>query len=155
MQVRSKQLENIGGHNFLMRRLEPEVGSFIFMRLMGVQMRTAASASVEEKPVDPDQEVAKPTGAEMVRSLAFMVLSGGGVTFDEFKFVQRSCMECLGINVERGGQIFPMPLITADGKWTPEGRVAADEGLLMKLMMEVLVFCFADFFDGSGHGLQT
>lgn len=144
----------LGEHSFLIRKLPPEMGSFIFIRLLGVQMRTQSMAPTISKTTELSKEPeVKPSGEDMVRSLTFLALSSGGVSFEEFKFIQRSCMDCVGINVEREAQTFPMPLLLADGRWTPEGQVVTDKGLLMKLMMEVLVFCFADFFGESGHGL--
>lgn len=158
MQTRSKVVE-LSGRKFHLRKLSPEVGSFILMRMLGVSMQAEAARptqpdasqaprSVEEAPVDI-------TGEMHVRAITFRVFSGG-MGFEDFKFVQDNCMRAVSIVEERAGVDFPMPIMNDSGVWTAEGEfVAEDVGLVMRLTTEVLIFCFAGFFAASGPGLPT
>jgi hypothetical protein len=153
-QPRTKQLE-LNGRKFDLRRLPPEVGSFILMRMMGVQMRDqadresvkpAAAAVATEKPVEISGEM-------RVRALSFIVFSGA-IDFADFKFIQQHCMRCVALVTEAAGESFPMPIISDDGQWTKDGQAVADDvGLVMKLTTEVLILCFADFFEADATGL--
>jgi hypothetical protein len=155
MQTRSKVVD-LSGNKFHVRRLPPEVGSFILMRMIGVRMRSADAAPVAQKA--ESEQAAPPVASEkingemQVRALAFSVFSGG-VSFDDFKFIQNSCMKVVSIVKEHAGNEFPMPIVTDEGVWTADGApVAENVGLIMQLTTEVLIFCFADFFDTSGTG---
>ena len=159
MQTRSKVVE-ASGRKFQVRRLPPDTGSFIFMRMLGVSMRMTASAAEEKKqPIQSESsEEAKKTsesvdGEAQVRALAFVVFSGG-ISFEDFKFIQNNCMKVVSVVEEREGVIFPLPIMNDAGIWTAEGAsVENDVGLVMKLTTEVLILCFADFFAGSSPGL--
>ena len=151
-QPRTKQLE-LSGRKFELRRLPPEVGSFILMRMMGVQMRDQADreaakpiAAATEKPVEISGEM-------RVRALSFIVFSGA-IEFADFKFIQQHCMRCVALVTEAAGESFPMPIISDDGQWTKDGQAVADDvGLVMKLTTEVLILCFADFFEQGAASL--
>ena len=154
-QPRTKQLE-LSGRKFELRRLPPEVGSFILMRMMGVQMRdqadretakpTAVAAASTEKPVEISGEM-------RVRALSFIVFSGA-IDFADFKFIQQHCMRCVALVTEAAGESFPMPIVSDDGQWTKDGQAVADDvGLVMKLTTEVLILCFSDFFEAGATGL--
>jgi hypothetical protein len=153
---RSKIVE-LSGIRFQIRRLPPEVGSFIFMRMLGVSMRDRAEAK-PQKQEPQEAESAAPqdiTGETRVRALSFSVFSGG-MSFADFQFIQAHCLQAVGVMKERAGSEFAMPLVTSDGVWTPDGKPIEDDiGLVMRLTTEVLVFCFADFFGESGPGLQV
>lgn len=161
MQTRSKVVE-LSGLKFQIRRLPPEVGSFIFMRMLGVSMRSAAAEAEAQlaQPAPPQDESTEPaedkpvvTGEMKVRALSFSVFAGG-MKFEDFKFIQNGCMRVVSVVEERSGVDFPMPIVSDAGVWTPSGEdVSVDIGLVMRLTTEVLVFCFADFFDGGGLGL--
>jgi hypothetical protein len=142
-------------HKFHLRRLQPEVGSFIFMRMLGLSVRVAQDQPVQSKtesqPSEPRAEI---SGEMRVRALTFAAQST--MPFEDFKFVQQSCMKVASIVVSKPEGDFPMPIMTDEGAWTPNGAdVAYDIGLVMQLTTEVMVFCFADFFDDSGHGSPT
>jgi hypothetical protein len=156
VKARSKVVE-LSGEKFELRKLPPEVGSFIFMRMMGVQMRMIAERAEQEaaKPKkhagveENAEERKKPTGEEQVRALAFVVFSGG-IGFDDFKFIQKSCMEC--VSKFRDDTGMPMPVMDG-GQWLPDGAQIEDNvGLVMQLTSDVLVHCFADFFESGGLG---
>jgi negative regulator of replication initiation len=79
-QPRTKQVD-LKDRKFELRRLSPEVGTFILMRMMGVQMRSEA-AQEERAPAKP-AAVAEPavkppeiSGEARVRALSFIVFSG-------------------------------------------------------------------------------
>ncbi len=150
---------------FELRRLLPEVGSFIFMKMMGLSMRsaqeaaeraasqpaeaqsTAEAASSAPEPAAPSSEV---TGELRVRALAFSVFTGG-VSFDDFKFIQTACLKAVSRKNEHG--LF-MPIMSDSGVWTGDGKeVREDVGLVMQLTTEVLILCFADFFDETNPGI--
>jgi len=117
--------------------------------------RVAAPEPSSERKEESAAEEQVVTGEMRVRALSFGVFSGG-MNFADFKFIQDNCMRSVAIISERGGSEFPMPLVTGDGVWTPEGQPIADDiGLVMRLTTEVLVFCFSDFFAEGGHGMQV
>ena len=152
MQSRSKVVE-LNGKKFELRRLPPEEGSFIFMRILGVSMKMRSdipTPKTEEAAGSAD--LPKATGEMQVKALAFAVFSGG-MGFSDFKFIQNACMRVVSLHNEAG---LPMPVMTDDGTWTADGKDLADDvGMVMKLTSEVLVFCFADFFEGGGLGSLT
>lgn len=147
---------SIGTSQFELRRLPPEEGSFIFMRMLGISMRMRADApqrmlTAEEKLAM--ENAPKATGEDQVRALAFHVTSGA-ITFEDFKFIQRACVRCVSVFEEHGGQNLPMPILIDTGEYAPAGAAIAQQpSMLVRLMTEVLVFCFADFFDGKVPGL--
>lgn len=149
MSARSKVVE-LGGRRFELRRLPPEQGSFILMKMMGVAMRAAAKDAEGQAPQAQQQETETPVidSETKVRALVFSVFSGG-LGFDDFKFVQNACLRCASVVNESG---LPIPLMNDFGEWTNKD-MAEDVGLVMKLTSEVLVFCFAGFFDGGSPGL--
>lgn len=160
MQTRSKVVE-ASGHKFQIRRLPPDAGSFIFMRMLGTSMRMASSVDEKEKKPSAQKESSKEskvalteTSGEMrVRALSFSVFSGG-ISFEDFKFIQDNCMKVASIVETRSGVEFPLPIMSDEGTWMPEGELVADDvGLVMKLTTEVLILCFADFFAESSLGL--
>lgn len=162
MIVRTKTVE-LQGYKFQLRRLPPQLGSFIFMRMLGISMRASAAAQEEQvakprknKPqvqATTEVEQPKPTGEEQVRALSFSVFSGG-MPFADFDFIQTGCMKVISIVEHREGVDFPMPIMNDNGSWTPSGEdLSYDAGLVMRLTTEVLILCFADFFGGSGLGL--
>lgn len=151
MQPRSKVV-SLAGHKFQVRKLPPEVGSFILMRMLGTSMRAAANAPSLELTEEQLVEAAKITGEMRVRAMAFNIFSGG-VSFDDYKFIQEHCMKVSAIMLTRAEVESPQPIMMADGSYTPDGQVVADSiTLLTQLPMEVLILCFADFFDASSPG---
>lgn len=160
MQKARSKVVPVSGRDFELRRLPSDMGSYILMRMLGVSMRMAAASMDDTKPKkelseEEKERIEKTTGEMRVRAIAFGVLSGGA-SFEEFKLIQNSCLKVTSVIEERSGVPFPLPVMNDDGVWSADGEeVSSDPGLLMKLTIEVLVFCFADFFDGGGLGLQT
>ena len=153
LQPRVKQIE-IGARKFELRRLSPEVGTFILMRMMGVQMRDQPAVPVQTAPATADKPPAvEISGETRVRVLSFVVFSGA-IGFEDFKFIQQHCMRCVALISETAGESFPMPIVSDGGEWTKDGQAIADDvGLVMKLTTEVLILCFADFFEAGATGL--
>jgi hypothetical protein len=153
MQARTKSVE-ISGKKFELRRLPPEAGSFILMRMMGVNMRDSMLAADTARPGKPATiEAGEPTkidGETKVRALAFHVFSGG-IKYEDFRFIQQACMKCVS---QVNSQGLPIPVLMDSGEWVPvDGEsLDGDVGLVMRLTSDVLVFCFSDFFDSGGTG---
>jgi hypothetical protein len=160
MQTKSKIVE-LSGTKYHIRKLPPDVGSFIFMRILGISMRQSAENAEKARPVaskkqEEAEEAAEETkisGEMRVRALSFAVFSGGAVSFADFKLIQQSCMQVVGVVVDRAGTSFPMPIMSDLNDWTKEGEdLASNVGLVMRLTTEVLIFAFADFFEDGGTG---
>lgn len=159
MNTRSKVVDLVG-LKFEVRKLLPDAGSFIFMRMLGISMRmaTAVTSGAQTPAPAPTPEeakelLAKTTGEMRVRALAFSVFSGG-ISFEDFRFIQEHCMQVVSIIKEREGVDFPLPIMTLDGTWTPDGAAVRENvSLVMQLTTEVLVLCFSDFFAESSPGL--
>jgi hypothetical protein len=151
---RSKAVE-LKGLSFELRRLLPEVGSFIFMRMMGMNMRMAQENAERAAPKSEQQSTedampAEPISGELrVRALAFSVFAGG-IAFDDFKFIQSACLKSVSRKNDAG---LYMPIMSDGGVWTGDGKEVRDDvGLVMQLTTEVLIFCFADFFEETSPG---
>lgn len=160
MQARIKVVE-LGGKRYQLRRLPPDVGSFIFMRMMGLSMRASQveaekaqaqslkaryASKLDTKPTPETPKLPeKITGEMRVRALTFSVFSGG-VSFEDFQFIQRACIQTVGRIDTHSGQEFPMPIMQDTGQWA-DMDVAEDVGLVMQLTTEVLIHSFASFFD--------
>lgn len=151
MTPRTKTVE-VGERKFELRRLAPEVGSFILMRMMGVSMQMAGERPAQTAKPPSEAEaveavIKKMSAEDRVRALAFAVFANG-MKFEDFKFVQASCVRCAALVVERAGQPFPMPLMTDAGEWTPDAEeLSAEPGTVNNVVMEVLIFSLASFFE--------
>jgi hypothetical protein len=155
MQTRSKVVE-LSGKKFEVRRLPADVGSFIFMRMMGIGIRNLSETPQAAKPAEQPVVETKMTGEMRVRAMFFTVFSGN-ISFEDFKFIQNACMKSVSCIKHQADTDFPMPIMTDNGAWTPDAgeEISMDSGMIMKLTSEVLVFCFADFFEEGSLGLQT
>lgn len=157
MQIRSK-IVDIAGTKYHLRKLPPDVGSFIFMRILGISMRQQVNAPKPAKQPErlekqPEEETVL-SGETRIRALTFAVFSGGVISLDDFRLIQQSCMKVCGVVVERAGTPFPMPIMSDGGEWTAEAEdLSGSVSLVMRLTTEVLVFCFADFFGDGEIGL--
>lgn len=162
MQARTKVVP-LGGKRYQLRRLPPDVGSFIFMRMMGINMRIAQEeadravlkqphygSQMDTQPQKVEKPVAKPTGEAQVRALSFIVMSGG-IPFEDFQFIQRACIKAVSRVDTTQGQEFPIPVMADSGQWA-DLDLADNISLVMSLTTEVLVHSFADFFDGTTGG---
>ena len=123
----------LDGQTFVIRRMLPEVGSFITTRIL-----LAAADQVGQAAKD---------GTLFSAFAAFL----RGLDFEAFKELQRNC---LGV-VDRMEQLpgiptpTPMPIISVDGSWAAPD-VAADLQLVLSLTTQSLMFNVSDFFAQSG-----
>lgn len=153
MAARSK-IVDVKGTQYEVRRLAPEVGSFIFMRMLGLSFKARneqAERAEVKKTGDAEAAPAEPISGEMqVRALSFSVMSGA-IGFDDFKFIQSACIKNVSRQDESTG--FFMPVMTDAGQWTKAGEeLESNVGSVMSLTTEVLILCFADFFESPGLG---
>ena len=165
MQARTKVVE-LNKKRYTLRRLPPDVGSFIFMRMMGINMRVAQAEQEREQdrasnrptygskldtvPQKPTVPEVKPSGEAQIRALSFIVMSGG-IPFEDFQFIQRSCLKVVSRIDTMQGQEFPIPIMADSGQWA-DLDIADNISLVMSLTTEVLVHSFADFFDTTTGG---
>lgn len=152
MSTRSKVVE-LNGQQYEIRKLAPDVGSFIFMRMMGLSLRARAAekeqAEESPKPATTAEPV-KISGEMQVRALAFSVFAGA-IGLDDFKLIQNACIR--SVSKQNPKTNFFMPVMTDSGQYTPDGEdVENNVGLVMNLTTEVLIFCFADFFESPSLG---
>lgn len=153
MSTRSKVVE-LNGQKYELRKLAPDVGSFIFMRMMGLSLRSRAAEKEQQeelpKSTEPAPEPAKISGEMQVRALAFSVFAGA-IGFDDFKFIQNACIKA--VSKQRTDTGMFMPVMNDAGQWTKDGDdIETNVGLAMNLTTEVLILCFADFFESSSLG---
>lgn len=158
MRTRSKVVP-VNDGKYEVRRLPADVGSFIFMRMLGIQMRmqaeqqaNTATAQQQEQAEAAETVKHQIDGETRVRALAFSVFSGG-MEFKDFQFIQKACLKCVSKQEVRDEHTFFMPLMQDDGTWVPSYEdLQYDTSLVMNLTTEVMVLCFSDFFEKSGTG---
>ncbi len=124
---------DLSGQTFVIRRMSPEVGSFITTRIL-----LAAADQVGQAVKD---------GTLFSAFTAFL----RGLDFEAFKFVQHSCLAVVDRMEKLPGITAPtaMPIMNQDGSWTAPD-VAADLQLVLGLTTQSLMFNVADFFAQSG-----
>lgn len=138
------------GQRYQLRKLPADVGSFILMRLIGAASSAAAhmnqgNAETQQAP-ESDK---KPSGEDIVRMLVTAGLMNG-IAFEEFRFIQNNVLYM--VSREEGEAGF-LPIMADPGRWAGaklEEQIGDNHPLLMRLMMEMMVFNFADFFDQGG-----
>lgn len=143
MKTKTKEIQ-IGDNSFQLRKLDPEAGSFILMRMIGA-LQSGVAASTGEANATPTGEV--PSGEDMVRAVAFGAFFRG-LDFEMYRFVQKHCLAC--VSVLKGDA--PIPIVSDGGAWVATEVDSGDVAAIMRLTVEVLVFNFADFFDQGGFG---
>jgi hypothetical protein len=132
----------INGQRYQLRKLLPDVGSYIYMKMMGVLL--TASADAQATP-DADENAPKPTEqdkARMLCTLAFM----RGLSYEDLKFAQRQCMQATSrIEASPTGTDITIPIMNDFGRWAiPE--IADDISLVNNITTESLVFSLSSFF---------
>jgi hypothetical protein len=144
------KLITLNGQNFQIGKVPPEAGGFILLRMIGANIQAGSLArdkqnkQVEQPPVDK----APATGEEMVRATVFAAFLSG-LTFEEFKFVQQSCMKAVAWLSNPKAVGVAMPVMNDYGAWAFE-EIGDDIGLVMQLTMEVLVWNLEGFFAAGG-----
>jgi hypothetical protein len=133
----------INGQRYQLRKLLPDAGSYIYMKMMGALLSAAAESNTP--PKDPDLDETKPSEddkARMLCSLAFM----RGMTYEDMKFAQRQCMQTTSrVEPSPSGSDIVIPIMNDSGRWAiPE--VAEDIALVNAITTESLVFSLSSFF---------
>ena len=141
----------VQGQQWLLRRMTPTTGSYIWQRLMAAmfkaqldlgQQATEAAEAEEVKDTEP-----KPTPEQRLRGMcgiAFMHLS-----FTDTEFMQTAAMKTISRVETMAGVTAPMPVMDDSGRYAIED-VASDPFLVTRLTVEALVFSLAPFLVESG-----
>ena len=139
MSINRTQQVDVEGRQYQVRRLLPEIGSFIWQRLMAAMVRASAQSGFkEDKPEEHKKHKKEQNKDQEIRGLcgvAFMYLE-----FEEFAFIQSQCMRVLS----RFENELPMPVMSDRGQWAAED-IADNPFLVTKLVTEVLAFNLVGF----------
>lgn len=149
------RIVEIGGTNYQFRKMLPEIGSYLLMKLLSAGFNAQGGANLEnphansEAAAQPDADKREPSGEKLVRAVAFAAFLRG-LDFESHRFVQRACLAvCSRMEERNGSGALPMPLMNDSGAWAiPEIR--DDIPLIMKLELEALAFNLSDFFEQGG-----
>jgi len=132
----------LSGHTYQIRRMLPDVGSYIWQKLMAGCFKAQQANANDDAVAQDEVPAAQPPAADRLRILcgmAFMYLD-----FEAFAFVQNSCMKVTS-RVEEAG---PIPVMSYDGRWSVPD-LEYNPFLVTKLMTEALVFNLSDFLSES------
>lgn len=144
MTPKTKVVE-IEGQRYQIRKLPPDVGSYLLMRMIGAGIKGDQDEPITPAPTNGrSQELRVPDGEEMARAVIFAAFLRG-IDFETHKFVQQAALAaCARLE---GDQDLPMPLAT-NGRLIE--TVAENMPLVIRLEVEVLSWNFSDFFAGGG-----
>lgn len=152
MKAKTKIVE-IAGTRYQVRKLAPDVGSYILGHAISAVAAKAASKGGEapQKPAGAAETetaaMSESTAEDLVRAVALASFSG--LDFETHKFVQQKCLGVCSRMEGPDGQEVPMPIVSDSGQWAiPEIR--DDMTLVMRLEIEAMVFNLTDFFAGGG-----
>ena len=141
----------VNGQRWLVRRMTPTTGSYIWQRLMASMFKAQMEAGVvaEDAPDTAKAEEAaeQPTPEQRLRGMcgiAFMHLS-----FADTEFMQTAAMKVISRVETLAGVATPMPIMDDSGRYAIED-VASDPFLVTRLTVEALVFSLAPFLAASG-----
>ena len=155
----------VQGQQWLLRRMTPTTGSYIWQRLMAAmfeaQLKMGQAATDAENAADaakdPETAKAEKEAAEEAAKkippeqrlrgmcgIAFMHLS-----FSDTEFMQTAAMKVISRVETLAGVTAPMPVMDDSGRYAIED-VANDPFLVTRLTVEALVFSLAPFLVESG-----
>ena len=138
------------GKEYQLGRLPSDVGAFILMRMIGAGINAGSLATPDAAMQEAQKSDREPTGEELVRAVCFAAFLRG-LSFEDLRFVQRSCLGVAACLSAPGLEGKAMPLLSDDGRWAfPE--VGDNLHLVMELTVETLVFNLSDFFSDGGLG---
>lgn len=155
MKAKTKIIE-IAGTRYQVRKLAPDVGSYISFLILGASLKTGnlggdtknVGFSDEMAAVPEPAAASESIGDELVRAVAFRAFLGG-LNYEMHSFVQQKCLAVCSRMESRDGVELPMPITTDSGQWAiPEIR--DDITLVVRLELESLAFSCASFFAGGG-----
>jgi hypothetical protein len=146
--MKTKQIE-MSGRRYLLRRMDPMAGSFIYLRMLGALMKTITEGqqpSAQELP--QNGQVKEPTDEEKTR----MLIAGSmmrGLSYEDMQFANKHALRVVSRVEEAGDGDINVPLMTDDGRWSSADYADAP-GLVHQLVVEALVFNLEPFFADSG-----
>lgn len=138
---------DIDGTRYQLRRMGPDVGSFILMKFMGAMaQRMSTAAPAAQEATEPDSAIA--TNEDIVRGIAVAGMSGA-FDLETHSLIQRECLMTVSRLEDKDGTELPMPIMNSSGAYAvPE--VKEDIALVLRLQMEALVFNLSSFFEQGG-----
>ena len=140
----------LNGHDYRLRKLGVDEGTYIFNRMMGSLMDAApADRSQADEPEDPTKRLTDEQRTRLVCSLAIM----RGLKYEDMKFVRRNALQAID-------RVEPLPTGDANtpvyesGKFIPPPPdwpdLEEDAATRQQLELEALVFSLTSFFSGAG-----
>lgn len=145
---KTKNVE-IDGKNYQIRRMEPNVGSYLLFRLLGAmnELKTGdAPATTGNETTAP---AAAPSGEDIARSVVLAALFQANKDFEFHCFLQAKALAVISRLEGEPGSERPMPIMTSSGVIAlPEIR--EDITLISKLEIESITFNLSPFFEGGG-----
>lgn len=148
------KIVEIDGTRYQLRRMAPDVGSFILMRMIAAGVAAAEGSGdggQKRGKATPKPEVdrKKPTGEELVRQVAFAALLRG-LDFPTHQLIQLNALAvCSRLENNAGTGELPMPIVNHAGEWAIHD-IRDNVTLVMRLEMEALVFNLSHFFEAGG-----
>lgn len=146
--IEKTKVVELSGRRYLLRRMSPEIGSYVLMQIVGGLTKALTSGgepTTNESIGKSGGAAEKLRGEEFMRAVALPAFRG--LDFDTHKFIQTKCVAACS-RLE-GDPEMPMPIVSDSGQWAiPEIR--DDMSLVMRLEVESLVFNLAPFFEAGG-----
>jgi hypothetical protein len=150
MKEKEKTVE-VSGQRWMIRRMTPVAGSYIWQRLMAAMFKAQAAApQVEEDSAaaaQTEEAVAKATPEQRLRGMCGVAFTY--LTFVDTEFIQAAAMKVTSRIENLAGVDTPMPVMMNDGRYAI-AEIADDPFLVTRLTMEALVFNLASFLEESG-----
>jgi hypothetical protein len=116
----------IGGKKFRIRKFDALTGSYIIYTLLTQMLPMGLSEKIDGLPSGDSK--APP------------------MTKEKFMEVQLDCLRACSEIVPTGDTVTPIPLLTADGRWSSE-ELASNAPLVIMLTIHVLGYNAQSFFD--------
>lgn len=145
MRPKTKIIE-IAGTRYLIRRLAPDVGSFVLMQILKTGIKAASGAP---KQYDGEYQRDEASDPEQVVRAMVMALGMDSSAFEQHAFIQNKCLQACARIESNAGVDAPMPLMTDAGVWAI-AEVQDDLLTVLSLVTECLVFTLSDFFASGG-----
>ncbi len=133
---------------YLVRKMLPVVGGYIWQKLMAAMFKAAQQAGSqvdEDQTAEAAEATAKPKSTPDARLRGLCGIAFMHLEYKDFAFIQESCMK----TVSRFENDLPMPIMSDSGQWVPPADIAENLMLVTRLTTEALVFNLASFLDES------
>jgi hypothetical protein len=142
MREKTTKIE-VNGTWYQIGKFKPNVGTGILMKVIGAVIKAGGESSQAREQTAPIENAKKPSPEEIARTICSAALFGN-VDQEFHDYVQK---ECLAVCARLEANDLPMPIATATGL-LPD--IADDFGLIIRLMLETMVFNFSGFFSDGG-----